>query len=40
MEDIKINRGDLKHNLSEKFVWTIAYGSCIGWGLLFFLEIG
>ena len=32
MEDIKINRGDLKHNLSEKFVWAIAYGSCIGWG--------
>lgn len=28
----KIDRGDLKQNLSEKFVWAIAYGSCIGWG--------
>ena len=27
-----IDRGDLKQNLSEKFVWAIAYGSCIGWG--------
>ena len=22
----------MKQNLSEKFVWAIAYGSCIGWG--------
>ena len=28
----KVDRGDLKQNLSEKFVWAIAYGSCIGWG--------
>ena len=28
----QIDRGDLKQNLSEKFVWAIAYGSCIGWG--------
>lgn len=28
----EIDRGDLKQNLSEKFVWAIAYGSCIGWG--------
>ncbi|MCE5038497.1 APC family permease [Staphylococcus auricularis] len=27
-----IDRGDLQANLSEKFVWAIAYGSCIGWG--------
>ena len=27
-----VNRGDLKQNLSERFVWAIAYGSCIGWG--------
>ncbi len=27
----QIDRGDLKQNLSEKFVWAIAYGSCIGW---------
>ncbi|WP_261721770.1 APC family permease [Staphylococcus equorum] len=30
--DKQIDRGDLKQNLSEKFVWAIAYGSCIGWG--------
>ncbi|WP_192947164.1 APC family permease [Staphylococcus cohnii] len=30
--DRKVDRGDLKQNLSEKFVWAIAYGSCIGWG--------
>ncbi|WP_257614882.1 hypothetical protein, partial [Staphylococcus equorum] len=29
--DKQIDRGDLKQNLSEKFVWAIAYGSCIGW---------
>ncbi|WP_422054827.1 APC family permease [Staphylococcus simulans] len=28
----KVDRGDLQQNLSEKFVWAIAYGSCIGWG--------
>ncbi|MDL1994816.1 APC family permease [Staphylococcus saprophyticus] len=28
----QVDRGDLKKNLSEKFVWAIAYGSCIGWG--------
>ncbi|MCY1574944.1 APC family permease [Staphylococcus pettenkoferi] len=28
----KVDRGNLKQNLSEKFVWAIAYGSCIGWG--------
>ncbi len=28
----KPDRGDLQQNLSEKFVWAIAYGSCIGWG--------
>ncbi|PTF81197.1 APC family permease [Staphylococcus chromogenes] len=28
----QIDRGDLQANLSEKFVWAIAYGSCIGWG--------
>ncbi|WP_418129291.1 APC family permease [Staphylococcus sp. HKU1] len=28
----QVDRGDLKQNLSEKFVWAIAYGSCIGWG--------
>ena len=28
----QIDRGDLKQNLSEKFVGAIAYGSCIGWG--------
>ena len=27
-----VDRGNLKQNLSEKFVWAIAYGSCIGWG--------
>ncbi|WP_371106852.1 APC family permease [Staphylococcus sp. HMSC056D08] len=27
----KVDRGDLQQNLSEKFVWAIAYGSCIGW---------
>lgn len=26
----KVDRGDLQQNLSEKFVWAIAYGSCIG----------
>ncbi|WP_413486780.1 APC family permease [Staphylococcus pasteuri] len=31
-ENKKVDRGDLKKNLSEKFVWAIAYGSCIGWG--------
>ncbi|MBI5975096.1 APC family permease [Staphylococcus canis] len=31
-EKNKPDRGDLKQNLSEKFVWAIAYGSCIGWG--------
>ncbi|HLR20294.1 MAG TPA: APC family permease [Staphylococcus sp.] len=30
--DKQLDRGDLKQNLSEKFVWAIAYGSCIGWG--------
>lgn len=28
----QVDRGDLRKNLSEKFVWAIAYGSCIGWG--------
>lgn len=36
----KVDRGDLKQNLSEKFVWAIAYGSCIGWGALFYQGIG
>lgn len=31
-KNVEIDRGDLKQNLSEKFVWAIAYGSCIGWG--------
>ncbi|REI02005.1 amino acid permease [Staphylococcus felis] len=31
-ENKKPDRGDLQQNLSEKFVWAIAYGSCIGWG--------
>ncbi|MEB7039128.1 APC family permease [Staphylococcus gallinarum] len=31
-KDVQVDRGDLKQNLSEKFVWAIAYGSCIGWG--------
>ena len=31
-----IDRGDLKQNLSEKFVWAIAYGSYIGWGAFYF----
>ena len=35
-----IDRGDLKQNLSEKFVWAIAYGSCIGWGAFILPEIG
>ncbi|MCU5746863.1 APC family permease [Staphylococcus sp. SQ8-PEA] len=28
----KVDRGNLKQNLTERFVWAIAYGSCIGWG--------
>ena len=35
----KVDRGDLKQNLSEKFVWAIAYGSCMGWGA-FYQVIG
>ncbi|EKU47456.1 APC family permease [Staphylococcus massiliensis] len=31
-KDKKVNRGDLQQTLSERFVWAIAYGSCIGWG--------
>jgi amino acid transporter len=31
-KNVNVDRGDLKQNLSEKFVWAIAYGSCIGWG--------
>ena len=27
-----LSRGNLDQNLSEKFVWAIAYGSSIGWG--------
>src|SRR5699024_1167011 len=27
-----LSRGNLEQNLSEKFVWAIAYGSSIGWG--------
>lgn len=36
----QVDRGDLKQNLSEKFVWAIAYGSCIGWAHLFFQVTG
>lgn len=35
----KVDRGDLKQNLSEKFVWAIAYGSCIGWGAFILPEL-
>ena len=36
----KVDRGDLKQNLSEKFVWAIAYGSCMDGEHLFYQVIG